>query len=75
MPKALTLPNHRRHHVTLLALCVAVQVIDKTERTRRPLSDQDDMKLLLDELISSEGEMEMFIRTARSIVEGLELSE
>jgi len=75
MPKALTLPAHRRHHVTLLALCVAVQAIDATERIRRPLSDQDDMKLLLDELIDSYTEMKLFIEHARYIVGGIDASQ
>lgn len=71
MPEALTLPSYRRHHVTLLALCVAVQAIDATKRTRRPQSDQSDMRQLLDELIDTKGEMTMFIKHARLIVEGI----
>ncbi len=75
MPKALTLQPHCRYHVTLLALCVAVQAIDATEPIRRPLSDQDDMKLLLDELIPSNTEMTLFIEHARYIVKGIDASQ
>lgn len=75
MPEALKLPNFRRDHVTRLALCIAVQAIDATERIRRPLSDRDDMKLLLDELISSDNEMAMFVRHARYILDGVHRAE
>ncbi len=36
MPEAPKLPDFRRSHVTRLALCIAVQTIDATERIRRP---------------------------------------
>ncbi len=75
MPEVRTLMDYRRAHVTRLALCIAVQAISATERIRRPYSDQDDMKLLFDELISSNGELTMFIEHARSIVEGIRPSE
>lgn len=71
MPKARTLPNYRRDYVTRLALCIAVQAISATERIRRPYSDQDDMKFLLDELLPSDVELGMLVENARYIIEGI----
>ena len=73
MLEALTLPNRRRH-LTRCAL-VAIQAIDRTERTRCPRSDRDDMKNLLDELIGSDVERELFVQDARRIVEGIRPSQ
>jgi hypothetical protein len=64
--------GHRRAaaHLVKKALAIATLAIESREGPFQSVSDQDDMKALLSQLIGSETELEHYIRSARIAITG-----
>lgn len=62
--------KNRDLHVVKKALAIAVLAIERQPGPFQPLSDQTDMKAMLDWLIESDVELEHYARTARIAVTG-----
>ena len=60
----------REFHLVKKALAIAVLAIDRQPGPLQSLSDQADMKLLLDRLIQSDTELAAYTRAARIAVTG-----
>jgi len=60
----------RDRHLVKKALAIAVLAIERQPGPFQSASDQDDMKTLLDRLIASDVEMELYARAARIAVTG-----
>ena len=60
----------RELHLVKKALAIAVLAIDRQPGPFQSLSDQADMKLLLDRLIASDTELAAYARAARIAVTG-----
>jgi hypothetical protein len=60
----------RELHLVKKALAIAVLAIDRQPGPFQSLSDQRDMKLLLDRLIASDTELAAYARAARIAVTG-----
>jgi hypothetical protein len=54
----------RQHHLIAKALAYAVNVIDALPKEHKALSDQADMKDLLEQMLVSDVELETYQRTA-----------
>ena len=61
----------RELHLVKKALAIAVLAIDRKPGPFQSLSDQADMKLLLDRLIQSDTELAAYARSARIAVTGV----
>jgi hypothetical protein len=61
----------RDRHVIKKALAIAIMTIDRQPGKFKALSDQDDMKDLLDRLIKDDGEMAMYMDDALTAVTGV----
>jgi hypothetical protein len=60
----------RELHLVKKALAIAVLAIERQPGPFQSLSDQRDMKLLLDRLIASDTELAAYARSARIAVTG-----
>lgn len=61
----------RDRHITLKALAIAIRAIDAAPPERQPASDRDDMVRLLKAMAPNEVELEMYVRSAVYVVEGI----
>ena len=66
--KQRTLSPAREDHILVLAVCLAIAAIDATHREMQAGSDQEDMKLLLDQWVSSDVVLEKYVQDARRVV-------
>jgi hypothetical protein len=60
----------RELHLVKKALAIAVLAIERQPGPFQSLSDQTDMKALLDDLIESDTELAYYLRSARIAVTG-----
>lgn len=60
----------RDRHLILKALAIAVEAIEAAPERQRPISDQADMKRLLDHMAPDDVELETYARSAAWIVRG-----
>jgi hypothetical protein len=61
---------HRELHLVKKALAIATLAIERQPGPFQSISDQADMKALLDKLIESDTELEFYVRAARTAVTG-----
>lgn len=65
--------NGRDAHVIASALAYAIAVIDALPRQFAALSDQADMKKMLDDMIAQDSELARYIERSRKHIEALRL--
>jgi hypothetical protein len=63
----------RDAHIIALALAYAIAAIDALSRQLAALSDQDDMKAMLDDMISQDSELARYIDRSRKHIDDLRL--
>ena len=61
---------HRELHLVKKALAIATLVIERQPGPFQSVSDQTDMKALLDRLIESDTELAFYVKAARIAVTG-----
>jgi hypothetical protein len=60
----------RDRHIILKALAIAIEAISAVPQKQQPLSDQDDMKKLLQAMAPSDVELAVYQRSAHWVIHG-----
>jgi len=61
----------RDHYLITQALAIAIGAIDALPNSARPLSDQNDMKKLLDHMVENDRDLQNVVDDARRKINGL----